>query len=63
MKYKVHKFEIQMNDDQWKLEDFLNRLEGEVVAVIPNNKNISLAQIYGISRKIDFLLIIEKIEN
>lgn len=63
MKYKVHKFEIQMNDDQWKLEDFLNRLEGEVVAVIPNNKNISLAQIYGVSRKIDFLLIIEKIEN
>jgi hypothetical protein len=52
-----------MDDDQWKLEDFLNRLEGEVVAVIPNNKNISLAQIYGVSRKIDFLLIIEKIED
>ncbi|PLW96878.1 MAG: hypothetical protein C0591_07895 [Marinilabiliales bacterium] len=63
MKYKVHKFEIHMDDDQWKLEDFLNRLEGEVVAVIPNNKNISLAQIYGVSRKIDFLLIIEKIED
>jgi hypothetical protein len=60
MKYKVHKFEIHMEDDQRKLEDFLNSLKGEIVAVIPNNKSVSLAQIYGVSRKIDFLLIIEK---
>ena len=61
MKYKVHKFEIHMETDHHQLEDFLNKLEGEIVAVIPNNKNMSLAQIYGISRKIDFLLIIEKV--
>lgn len=61
MKYKVHKFEIHMEDDQRKLEDFLNSLKGEIVSVIPNNKNMSLAQIYGVSRKIDFLLIIEKL--
>lgn len=61
MKYKVHKFNIQMEDDQFKLEEFLNSLKGEIVSVIPNNRNISLAQIYGVSRKIDFLLIIEKI--
>lgn len=60
MKYKVHKFEIHMEDDQYKLENFLNSLKGEIVAVIPNNKSVTLAQIYGISRKIDFLLIIEK---
>ena len=60
MKYKVHKFDIHMEDDQLKLEDFLNRLQGEIVAVIPNNSNVSLAQIYGVSRKIDFLLIVEK---
>ena len=60
MKYKVHKFNIHMEDDQQKLEEFLNNLEGEIVAVIPNNSNMSLAQIYGVSRKIDFLLIIEK---
>ncbi len=60
MKYKVHKFDIHMEDDQLRLEDFLNRLQGEIVAVIPNNSNVSLAQIYGVSRKIDFLLIIEK---
>ena len=51
-----------MEDDQNKLEDFLNNLKGEVVSIIPNNRNMSLAQIYGVSRKIDFLLIIEKFQ-
>lgn len=60
MKYKVHRFEINMDHSQDSLEQFLNSLEGEVVSIIPNIKNTSLAQIYGISRKIDFLLIIEK---
>jgi len=60
MKYKVHRFEIKMEKDQNKLEQFLNNLEGEVVTIIPNNKKISLFQIYGITSKIDFLLIVEK---
>jgi hypothetical protein len=60
MKYKVHRFEIHMDQDQHHLEDFLNKLKGEVVAIIPNNRSVTLAQIYGVSRKIDFLLIIEK---
>jgi hypothetical protein len=60
MKYKVHKFEIHMENDQNRLEDFLNRLQGEIVAIIPNNRNVGLGQIYGVSRKVDFLLIIEK---
>ena len=63
MKYKVHRFNIHMEDNQQKLEEFLNSLKGEIVAVIPNNSNMSLAQIYGVSRKIDFLLIIEKISS
>ena len=56
MKYRVHRFDINMNKGQLQLEDFLNRLKGEVVSIIPNNRNVSLFQIYGISRKIDFLL-------
>lgn len=60
MSYKVHRFEIIMESDQARLEEFLNSLKGEVVSIIPNNKNVSLAQIYGVSRKIDYLLIIEK---
>lgn len=50
-----------MEDDQQKLDQFLNNLEGEVVSIIPNIKNTSLFQIYGLTRKIDFLLITEKI--
>ncbi len=61
MKYKVHRFEINMQHESNSLEQFLNSLAGEVVSIIPNIKKTSLAQIYGISRKVDFLLIIEKI--
>lgn len=63
MKYKVHRFDIKMESDQNRLEDFLNSLKGEVISIIPNNKNITLAQIYGLSRKIDFLFIVERINN
>lgn len=62
MKYRVHRFDIQMEKDQQNLEEFLNKLKGEVVSIIPNNRNMSLLQIYGVSRKIDFLLIIERID-
>ena len=63
MKYKVHRFEIHMDKDQMRLEEFLNTLRGEVVSIVPNNRSISLAQIYGVSRKVDFLLIIEKLNS
>ena len=62
MKYKVHRFEIKMSADQQRLEQFLNNLEGEVVSIIPNIKRTSLFQIYGLTDKIDFLLIIEKMK-
>ena len=61
MNYKVHRLEIRMLDGQGKLEQFLNSLEGEVVSIIPNIAKTSLAQIFGISAKVDFLLIIEKV--
>jgi len=35
-KFKVHRFDIRMTTDQYRLEEFLNSLEGEVVAVFPN---------------------------
>jgi len=62
MKYRVHRLEIKMENDQNKLEEFLNNLEGEVVSIIPNIKRTSLFQIYGLTDKIDFLLIIEKMK-
>ncbi len=61
MKYKVHKLKINMEHDPFELERFLNYLNGEVVSIIPNVARTTLLQIYGGSRKIDFLLIVEKL--
>lgn len=61
MSYKVHRLDINMYQDQNMLERFLNNLKGEVVAIIPNVAKTTLIQIYGITRKIDFLLVVEKI--
>ena len=61
MAYRVHRFDINMEDDRQSLEDFLNTLQGEVIAIIPNIRKTTLAQIYGTTRKIDFLFIIERV--
>jgi hypothetical protein len=56
MKYKVHRFDLRMTSDSRKLEQFLNELKGEVIAIIPNVTPglLGLAQV-------DFLLIVEKV--
>ncbi|MBC8315578.1 MAG: hypothetical protein ISR57_03210 [Bacteroidales bacterium] len=61
MKYKVHRFDINMERDQHQLERMLNSLKGEVVSIIPNVAKTTLFQIYGITRKVNFLLIVEKV--
>jgi len=63
MKYRVHRFDIKMSADQQRLEQFLNNLEGEVIAIIPNIANTSIFQIYGVTPKIDFLYIVEKLKK
>jgi hypothetical protein len=63
MKYKIHKFEINMMNEQDKLECFINGLKGEIVSIIPNIAKTSFLQIYGVTRKIDFLYIIEKVKS
>ena len=59
MFYEVHRFDIDMEKDQDKLRKFLNNLQGEVVAIIPNVKPTFKPM--GATAKIDFLLIIEKL--
>ena len=49
MKYKVHRFNIKMASEQAVLEQFLNSLRGEVVAIIPNTTWFPKTQV-------DFLL-------
>ena len=60
-KDRVHRLEIKGENVHNKLEQFLNDLEGEIVSIIPNIKKGSLPQIYGVTAKVDFLLIVEKI--
>ena len=58
VRYRVHRFDIDMTKDQGKLEQFLNNLEGEVVAIIPNvNPKFTTG---GMGAKVNFLLIVEK---
>jgi hypothetical protein len=54
MKYRVHRFNIKMTRDQGRLEQFLNSLEGEIVAIIPNVTRLPATYV-------DFLLIVEKV--
>jgi len=54
MKYRVHQFNISMTRDQIKLEQFLNNLEGEVIAIIPNVAPFPATWV-------NFLLIVEKV--
>jgi hypothetical protein len=55
-KYRVHRYDIRMTADQSKLEQFLNSLEGEIVAIIPN---VTLSFFWA--HRVDFLLIVEKL--
>jgi hypothetical protein len=56
-KYRVHQFDLKMTEDQAQLEQFLNGIEGEVIAIIPN---VSVTAFFGTPR-MDFLLIVEKV--
>jgi len=56
MKYKVHRFNLKMTTDQALLEQFLNSLEGEIIAIIPN---VTLGFYWA--HRVDFLLIVEKV--
>ena len=57
-RYRVHRFDIKMTADQSRLEQFLNNLEGKVVAIIPN---VTGARVTGMAASVDFLLIVEKV--
>jgi len=61
MKYKVHRLDVKSDNMQEKLEQFLNTLDGEVISLIPNYAKTTLFQIYGVTSKIDFVLILEKV--
>ncbi|MFH1307811.1 MAG: hypothetical protein ABIH72_03080 [archaeon] len=59
MKYRVHKLDIKIVRESDRLENFLNNLKGEVVAIIPDVKSFFL--FYG--AKVNSILIVEKIKK
>jgi hypothetical protein len=59
MKYKVHRIDVESDNMQEKLEQFLNSLNGEVISIFPDIR--PTFQGMGATAKIDFLLIVEKI--
>lgn len=54
MAYRVHRFYLRMTQDEERLEEYLNRLEGEVVAIIPNVTPVPATYV-------DFVLIVERL--
>ena len=59
MSYKVHHIDVNDKNIQHQLENYLNLLHGEVVAVIPNV--IPKFHLMGATGTVDSLLIVEKI--
>ncbi len=58
MKYRVHRVEVNKDNMQEKLEQLLNKLDGDVVAVMPNVRPLFL--FYG--AKVDFVMVVEKLK-
>ncbi|MFH6768588.1 hypothetical protein V8G56_07575 [Gaetbulibacter aquiaggeris] len=58
MKYRVHRLEVKSENMQEKLEQYLNKLDGEVISIIPNVR--PTFQLMGATAKIDFILVVEK---
>jgi hypothetical protein len=57
-RYRVHRVDVSMTQDQAKLERFLNGLEGEVVTVVPN-----ISVWFLMIHRVDFLLVVEKVHS
>ena len=60
MKYRVHRIDVKRDNMQEKLENFINRMDGELISVIPDVR--PTFQLMGATAKIDFILVIEKLK-
>jgi len=54
----VHRLDVNRDNMQEELEQLLNRLDGDVVAVMPNVRPTFL--FYGV--QVEFLLVVEKLK-
>lgn len=56
MRHRVHRFNLRMTTDEGELERFLNTLDGDVIAIVPN---VSVWFMWA--HRVDFLFIIERL--
>ncbi|NMC43696.1 MAG: hypothetical protein GYA46_07245 [candidate division Zixibacteria bacterium] len=56
MAYNVHRFDLRMTADQGRLEQFLNGLKGDIVAIVPN---VTVHFLWA--HRVNFLLVVEKV--
>jgi rhamnose utilization protein RhaD (predicted bifunctional aldolase and dehydrogenase) len=59
MQYRVHKLEVKRFSAQERLENFLNKLEGEILAIVPYVT--PSFQLMGATSRVDYLLIVERL--
>ena len=60
MKYRVHRIDVKRDNMQEKLENFINKMDGELISVMPDVR--PTFQLMGATAKIDFILVIEKLK-
>ena len=59
MEYRVHRLDVKQDTAQETLQDVLNQMDGEVLAIIPYV--VPTFQLMGATAKVGFLLIVEKV--
>jgi hypothetical protein len=59
MKYRVHRIDVKTDNMQEKLENFINKMEGDLISVIPNVS--PTFQGMGATAKIKYILVVEKL--
>ncbi len=59
MKYRVHRIDVKSDTMQERIENFINKLEGDVISIIPNVRPVFLGM--GATAKVDFILVVEKV--
>lgn len=52
---------MNLANDTGTLEEFLNGLSGDVIAVMPHLRRPTLAWIYGLQRSVDFVVVVERV--
>jgi hypothetical protein len=60
MKYRVHRIDVKTDNMQEKIENYINKLDGDIISIFPNVR--PTFQGMGATAKTDYVLAIEKLK-